>query len=72
LGCRRDRPNSDNTIITVADPQLRGMSLDIAAGFQRLAQQGALLLGNKNSNERYQVGIPLLDLGGEPVVINSI
>jgi hypothetical protein len=48
------------------------MSLDIAAGFQRLAQQGALLLGNKNSNERYQVGIPLLHLGGEPVVINSI
>jgi hypothetical protein len=47
LGCRRDRPNSGNTIITVADPQLRGMSLDIAAGFQRLAQQGALLLGNK-------------------------
>jgi hypothetical protein len=29
------------TIIAVADPQVRGTSLDIAAGFQRLAQQGA-------------------------------
>jgi len=53
-GWRRSAEDALAEANSVADPQVRSILLNIAAGYQRLAQQGTLVLGNKNSNKTYR------------------
>jgi hypothetical protein len=53
-GWRRSAEDALAEANSVADPQVRIILLDIAAGYQRLVQQGTLVLGDKNSNKPYR------------------
>ena len=53
-GWRRSAEDALAEANSVAVPQVRIILLDIAAGYQRLVQQGTLVLGDKNSNKPYR------------------